>query len=72
MTKTKILDARGLACPEPVLMVRNEMIQTGGGVIKVSVNTVAAKENITRLAQKEKWSVDIIEAGEGWLLTLTK
>ncbi|MCG9966802.1 sulfurtransferase TusA family protein [Pelotomaculum terephthalicicum JT] len=68
----EIKDARGLACPEPVLMVKNEIDKIGGGTIKVLVNTVAAKENISRLAGNQKWSVSIAEEGDGWLITLTK
>ncbi|MDF9407321.1 MAG: sulfur transfer protein SirA [Pelotomaculum sp. PtaB.Bin013] len=70
---TEIKDARGLACPEPVLMVKNEIDKLGGrGTIKVLVNTVAAKENISRLAKNQQWSITIIEEGEDWLITLSK
>ncbi|OPY58740.1 MAG: SirA-like protein [Pelotomaculum sp. PtaU1.Bin035] len=69
---TEIKDTRGLACPEPVLIVKNEMVKLGSGVIKVLVNGTAAKDNISRLARAEKWAVNISEEGEEWLLTLTK
>jgi len=68
----EIKDARGLACPEPVLMVKGEIDKLGSGIIKVLVNTVAAKENISRLAKNQKWSVAITEEEDGWLITLTK
>jgi len=69
---SEIVDARGLACPEPVLRVKNVMDKIGSGVIKVMVNTTTARENIKRMANSQKWSVDIAEDGDDWLITLTK
>jgi len=69
---SEIVDARGLACPEPVLRVKNVMDKIGCGEIKVLVNTVTAKENVSRMAKNQKWSVDISEEGDDWLITLNR
>lgn len=69
---SEIKDARGLACPEPVLIAKKEMDRVGSGIIRVLVNGAAARDNITRMAKAQKWSVSVSEEGEEWLLTLTK
>ncbi|MDD3654899.1 MAG: sulfurtransferase TusA family protein [Desulfotomaculaceae bacterium] len=69
---SEIKDARGLACPEPVLMVKKEIDKLRSGTIKVLVNGAAARDNISRMAKAHKWSVNVAEEGEEWLLTLTK
>ncbi|MGI6490996.1 MAG: sulfurtransferase TusA family protein [Pelotomaculum sp.] len=51
----EVKDARGLLCPEPLLMVKNEMERLGGkGTIKVLVDSAAARDNISRLSQQSK------------------
>jgi TusA-related sulfurtransferase len=68
----KEVDARGLLCPEPVLMTKRELDRMSSGTLRVLVNTVAAKENVSRLAESKGWKVDIITAGEDLILNLSK
>lgn len=68
----EVTDARGLLCPEPVMIVKREMEKRGGGTIKVLVNTAPARENISRLARNQGWQVTVSPEGEDYLLTLVK
>ncbi|HBC93847.1 MAG TPA: SirA family protein [Pelotomaculum sp.] len=68
----EVKDARGLLCPEPLLMVKKEMDRLGTGTIKVLVDSAAARDNISRLAKNQKWNIDITEDGEEFFLQLTK
>lgn len=52
----RIVDARGLACPEPVLLTLKEM-KKGKGEITILVDTEVSKENVLRLVKKEGWKV---------------
>lgn len=56
MMTEKIVDARGLACPQPVIMARKAM-QEGTGRITVIVDSETAVVNVTRMAQKAGWQV---------------
>ncbi|ACX53160.1 SirA family protein [Ammonifex degensii KC4] len=68
-----LVDARGLLCPEPVLMVKREMERLGGkGRIKVLVDSGASKENISRLAKSQGWTVTISGEGPEFTLLLEK
>jgi tRNA 2-thiouridine synthesizing protein A len=67
------VDARGLSCPQPVLMTMDEIKKTGQGEIVVLVDTDTSKENVTRAAGSQGWAAkDIAPEGEGYRITLTK
>jgi TusA-related sulfurtransferase len=66
------IDARGLSCPQPVVITKNRMDKVGSGVIEVTVDTATARDNITRLAENQGWRVEVQERGEDYLLTITK
>ena len=68
----EVKDARGLLCPEPVLITKREMERLGQGTFQVVVDTVAARDNITRLAKSQKWEITFEPQGDEFLLTLKK
>lgn len=45
---SKVVDARGRSCPEPVIMARQGLSQAGTKQLTVLVDTAVAKENVTR------------------------
>lgn len=49
------IDAKGLACPQPVILARKKMSECGD--IEVLVDNPAAVENLTRLANNSGWNV---------------
>ncbi len=68
----KEIDARGLSCPEPVLMVTRELDRMSSGILRVQVSNIAAGENVTRLAKSKGWQVEDANEGENIILTLRK
>lgn len=68
----EIKDARGLLCPEPVLIAKREMDRLGRGTFQVLVDTAAARDNITRLAKNQKWEISVEQRDEEFLLTINK
>ena len=67
----KIVDARGLSCPQPVIMTRNAM-KEGEFPIQVVVDTVTSRENVRRVAERAGLQVEAQESGDEFTLTLTK
>ena len=65
------LDARGLSCPEPVIMIRRAMLSKGTAYEMV-VDNPASKENVTRYAQHEGYTVSVAEQNGEYTLTMTK
>ena len=65
------IDAIGLACPQPVLLVL-EKLNTASAPFEVAVNTQAAVENITRAVEsKGKTVSDVRTEGETSVLTIS-
>jgi len=58
---SEILDARGLSCPQPVLMTLEKIKQLGKGELTVRVDTQASRENVSRAVQKQGWTVEEIK-----------
>ncbi len=65
------LDARGLSCPEPVIMIRKAMLSGGTGY-EMTVDNLASRENVTRYAQHQGYTVSVTEQGGEYTLTMTK
>ena len=67
----KTLDARGLSCPEPVIMIRKAMTSKDN-VYEMLVDNQTSKENVTRYAEHQGYQVSVTENGEEYLLTMKK
>ncbi len=62
------IDARGLACPQPVVLTKNKMKQCS--LIEIIVDNETAVENIKRLASSSGWSYENILSGENYKIIL--
>lgn len=58
----KTIDARGLSCPQPVLMTLDEIKAGKADEIIVMLDNDASKENVSRAAVSRGWTV--AEVGE--------
>lgn len=65
------LDARGLSCPEPVIMIRKAML-SGGAAYEMVVDNPASRENVTRYAQHQGYTVSAAEKSGEYTLTIIK
>ncbi len=66
-----MLDARGLSCPEPVVMIRKAMMKKEEQYIMV-VDNVTSRENVTRYAEHQGYTVAVTEQAGEYTLTMTK
>jgi TusA-related sulfurtransferase len=67
------IDARGLSCPQPVLLVVQKIKQTPSGRIDVLVDCGASRENVARAASSQGWSLAEEDLpGGGYRLVLSK
>jgi tRNA 2-thiouridine synthesizing protein A len=65
------VDARGLSCPQPVILARRA-IEAGDFPIEMRVESVTSRENVRRAAEKLGCAVQVEEVGDEYKLTLTK
>ena len=67
-----MIDARGLSCPMPVVMVQNEVKKNSPDEVKVLVDSMVCVENITRFASSKKYEVAVDKKDGEFELTLKK
>jgi len=62
------IDARGLACPQPVVLTKNKMKECG--YIEILVDNETACENIKRLAASSGWTFSDSKSNDSFLIIL--
>lgn len=65
----KTIDCRNMACPAPVITVKNALKQDSE--IKVLLDDGAPHENVTRFARNRGFNVQEERDGNGWLLHIS-
>ncbi len=65
------VDARGRACPEPVVLTRNALGQFPLGV-QVILDNTTARDNVKRFAESKGYQVVAKNDGEDFVLVITK
>jgi selenium metabolism protein YedF len=65
-----IIDARGLSCPQPVVLTKKAMEKADDLI--VIVDNAAAEQNVSRLAENQGLAVSVEEKGDGIYLRLTR
>ena len=58
---SKIVDARGLSCPQPVLMTLDAIKSGSDSALEVIVDNMASRENVVRAAESKGWNVSEIK-----------
>lgn len=66
----KEIDARGLACPKPVVLTKKAMADNDE--ILTVVDNRTASENVAKLARKMKADVTIVEEAEDYFKIMIK
>ena len=72
MGETRVVDARGLSCPQPVMLTRKAVSGMERGTVEVLVDSPTAVQNVTRLARNSGWSVTVDEPKGSYRLVLKK
>ena len=65
-----VVDARGLACPQPVIQTRKAMEQAEE--LTTLVNSETSMTNVTRMAEKAGWQAIVVREGDDFVIGLTK
>jgi tRNA 2-thiouridine synthesizing protein A len=68
-----IVDARGLSCPQPVILTRGKIKEMDKGSFTVIVDNETAKENVIRAAESRGWlAVNVEQDNDDWKITFKK
>ena len=68
---TTTVDARGLSCPQPVILARNA-VQGAKFPIEVLLDSVTSRENVRRMAERAGLKVKVEPVGDEFKLTITR
>lgn len=67
------VDARGEACPKPVIMTKKELDKVGEGVVTTIVDNEVAKDNVSKLANSLGFEYNVDEVSDReFHITITK
>ena len=64
------VDARGLSCPEPLLLATQALKDAGGDTVRVIVSETNARDNILRMCKKRKHTAEVEQQGQDYILTI--
>ncbi len=68
----KTIDARGKACPQPVLMTKDAVEAIEEGVITVLIDSEISKDNVVRFAASQGCGTDVEEKEGTFFVKVTK
>ena len=58
----RVLDARGLPCPQPVILVRKALAEGGFDTLEITVDDPASRENLLKFAAYAKCLVEEVKS----------
>ena len=65
------IDARGMACPQPVLMTK-KAVEAGCNKVEVMIDNNTAKNNVERFLKNLGYKISIIEKEDEYIVEGTK
>ena len=64
------LDAKGLCCPEPLMMAADAVEQHPNEQVRIEVDSAAPRDNIARMARRKGLAIEIAENEGVYALTI--
>lgn len=68
----EFVDARGLSCPQPVIMTRKALETAAGGSVTAVVDNEVARDNIVKMARSLSCEVDVDRTGADFYIHITR
>ena len=63
------IDCRGLACPAPVIQTKECIEREHPAILRITVDNEAAKQNVTRFLESQKYMVSVTTDGSDFHIT---
>lgn len=64
------VDAKGLFCPEPLMMIQDALKKNPGEQVVVEVDSASPRDNILRLARRKKLNATVDEKDGVFTITI--
>jgi tRNA 2-thiouridine synthesizing protein A len=73
MEMSETIDARGLSCPQPVLLTLNKIRLVNKGDLIILVDTDTSRENVIRAARSQGWEIkEVRPEGIAYRITIVR
>ena len=72
MSDVKTVNAKGLSCPQPVMLTKKALTGLDSGRVEVLVDTATSRNNVSRFAENKGWRVEVEELDKGFKVILEK
>ena len=72
MSDVITVNAKGLSCPQPVMMTKKALAGLESGHVEILVDTATSRNNVSRFAENKGWRVDVEELDTGYKVILEK
>lgn len=66
------IDARGLACPQPVLMIKEELEKIDEGVVTILVDNKGSSINVKNFCEANGYTVNVVEIDDYYKIDAAK
>lgn len=66
------VDARGLSCPQPVVLTKQALSELDSGQLEVLVDSPAARDNVLRFARSAGCQVELAPEGDCYVIRISK
>ena len=66
------VNAKGLSCPEPLMMTHAALKEHPGEEIQVEVDSATPRDNILRLVRRKKLNATVEESNGIFTITITQ
>jgi TusA-related sulfurtransferase len=70
MSASNVVDARGLSCPEPVMLTERALKEYGAASFCVDVSSASARDNVEKLLNGKGRAARVEAAADGWRITV--
>ncbi|MGO8881320.1 MAG: sulfurtransferase TusA family protein [Desulfomonilaceae bacterium] len=68
-----VVDARGLSCPQPVLLTLSRIKKADVNAIEILVDNEVSRENVCRAAGSQGWTVkEVVEGPDQYKIAITR
>ncbi len=68
-----VVDARGLSCPQPVLLTLSKIKKADVNAVEILVDNEVSRENVCRAAGSQGWTVEeVVEGLDQYKIVITR
>ena len=69
---SEMIDARGLSCPQPVMLAKKALDTLKEASLEIIVDNVTARDNLLRLAKHSGCKAEVTNSGDDFIIKMMR